>query len=160
MRKFILSVMMLIAVSAVAEIPTTMVVHTTNGNENYSIADICKLTFTNGFEITFNNTTNNRIFNYNNLLKVTFSELSGINDINPEEPKLRINYIPSTQSLQVFGDYPITLVQVFDIRGGLVASSNTADTEINLSLSDLVNGMYIVKAITEKSVETKKIVKR
>lgn len=148
------------AVSALAAIPTTMVVHTTSGNENYSIADIRKLTFTNALQITFNNTTNDRTVNYNNLLKVTFSELSSINNIKTREPELRINYISSIHSLQVFSDSPITLIQVFDISGCLVASSNTAEAEVNMSLSDLSNGMYIVKAITESSEITKKIIKR
>jgi hypothetical protein len=67
---------------------------------------------------------------------------------------------PSNGNVHVYaGSQPILELQVFDIFGKMLFHKSVGEKEFSVDLSNYTAGTYIFRLITEKGVETSKIVK-
>ena len=82
---------------------------------------------------------------YNNPVKYTFSNLV----IYPN---------PSPDFITINNNENAT-IQLFNIQGKLVLTGALTEKESKINISNLANGMYIVKVISPKNIKTTKIIK-
>ena len=56
--------------------------------------------------------------------------------------------------------YNVQEVEVFDVFGKLVTTTNVIDNPIQINVSSLANGMYFVRVTTDRGTVTKPFVKQ
>ena len=164
MRKTLLSLMLLLALSVTAATPKSVVIHTADGGTKaYSISGIRKITFDSTKDGSLKIYPKNGLiaytYSYTNMQKGVFSSQSGIEELVEAETDLNIIYNSGTQTVNILSSNAIDDVQVYDVRGRLVLVANPGDTTAEISISGLSKGLYIVKAVSAGSVVTEKIVK-
>ena len=100
----------------------------------------------------------------NDRFSLKFVDQSTLGIDNPElNNKLSVSYINSERSLYINNTLNNTLasnVNIFNINGQIVASWNIAkmnQANLNLPVSGLSKGIYIVNVATDKGMITKKI---
>lgn len=67
---------------------------------------------------------------------------------------------PTTDLIQIDGDVVIDHISVFDMTGKMVKDLKTNETYLEVDVSSLANGLYLLKIHTEKGLLEKKIVKQ
>lgn len=164
MRKTLLIGALCIATNAMSAVPRSIVVHTESGVATYSIENIRKLTFgtiqDNQMELHIKNSGTPVVFPYIQMQKVSFSEKSGVADVRETESNVNIAYEAMAQQLRITASESVRNIHVYDIRGNVVAICTPIDNEVNVSLSSLTPGVYVVRVMTASSIVTEKIVKR
>ena len=163
MRKILLIGALSAASVAMATAPKSMVIHTDTGVKTYSIANLRKLTFgavqENNMEVHLKSGSV-MFFPYSQMGKVTFSENSGVTNVNIDSSKAKIVYDIVSEELRIISTESIKQIQVYDMRGAMPVVYSPAENEASLSLSSLASGVYVVRVVGESSVMTEKIVKR
>lgn len=163
MRKILLIGALSAASAAMATAPKSMVVHTDTGVKTYSISNLRKLTFgavkENNMEVHLKSGSVVS-FPYSQMGKVTFSESSGVTNVNIDSSRAKIVYDIVSEELRIICTESIKHVQVYDMRGCVVFNSSFEENEVSVPLSSLSSGLYVVRVVGESSVTTEKIVKR
>jgi len=67
---------------------------------------------------------------------------------------------PTKGALRIKANSILDNVEVYNILGKKLMSYNTSSTEVNLDLSNLSNGIYLLKAISGKASQTARIIKQ
>lgn len=166
MRKLITSIMMLVAIVAIADTPKYLTVKAGSQSKSYSISNIRKITFgnqtTNAVEV---HPKNSKVDTYayslfeKGVFEVIPSE-SGVESVSAGNSEITISYQPATNQIEISSSQEIVSVQIYSINGCLVANIAPMSNETTVSLLDYVNGIYVVKAITATTIQTQKIIKR
>jgi hypothetical protein len=129
----------------------------------YSSDEIRKITFSkNGVRVW--NTNWPTEYAYSNFRSIAFNQKNGSMDtgvetVRQEDVSITINYVASSQRLIVTSPTLLSGVEVYTMDGMLVASDRQQANVCTMSLSDVSQGVYIVKAHSNKGVATKKIVR-
>ena len=129
----------------------------------YSSDEIRKITFSNrGVQVW--NTNWPTEYAYSNFRSIAFNQKNGSMDtgvetVRQEDVSITINYVVSSQRLIVTSQTLLSGVEVYTMDGMLVASDRQQANVCTMSLSDFSQGVYIVKAHSNKGVATKKIVR-
>ena len=161
MRKYIILVLLLLALPVVATTPKYLTVHTTGGSLSYKISDIRKVIFEptseGNLEIHQKQVSTVAKYPYSALEWLTYDEEAGISDIFESEGKIEITMI--TDIVKVSSTRPIQQVQVYDMNGKLLYNSTPGSEEECVSLNGYPKGLYVIKAVTAEMTKTEKIVK-
>ena len=72
---------------------------------------------------------------------------------------LRLHPNPTTHTLTVESDSPIRTLTVYDLAGRVMMTLNGGDAISVMDVSSLPNGIYLLRAVTDKGVETGRFVK-
>lgn len=131
--------------------------------EVYSADEIRKITFSNN-GVRVWNTNWPTEYAYSNFRSIAFNQKNGTIDtgvetVRQEDVGIIINYVASSQRLIVTSPTLLSGVEVYTMDGMLVASDRQQANVCTMSLSDISQGVYIVKAHSNKGVTTKKIVR-
>ncbi|MBQ6186669.1 MAG: T9SS type A sorting domain-containing protein [Prevotella sp.] len=129
---------------------------------SYSLTDLDKITFSDkGLNLWASESPTE--YAYSNFRLITFSE-----DTNPtgieefyedKETDIKIKYDKMSRLVTVESDSNITSVTIYDAHGRLVDSQHGSSHSYKLSLIDVSQGIYIIKASTDNKTVTKKIAK-
>ncbi|MCC6372326.1 MAG: T9SS type A sorting domain-containing protein, partial [Bacteroidia bacterium] len=83
----------------------------------------------------------------------------GLNEISTANG-VKVSPNPSNGMFAIeFSNDADKTVEVCDVTGRIVASSNSTDKKVNINISNLANGIYYVKIQSNKNVEVVKIIK-
>ena len=164
MRKLITSILMLVAIVAMADTPKYLTLHGGGKVKSYSIGDIRKITFgkqtANNLEVYLKSNLTVDNYPYSTFEKGVFEvEPSGVEDVLAENDALSIAYNAASQEITVSSSQEITAIVVCNLNGVVIEMSSPMTTETIVSLADYASGMYVVKAITATEAKTVKIIK-
>ena len=156
--------MSLVAISVAGAVPKSMVVHTTYGEKAYSIGNIRKIAFDKtadgSMKIYPKDGSSALTYSYAYFVKGTFSDQSGIDELNLTEDIVDVVYNSAMQTVRIASSESISSVQIYDLRGSLALVENPACDNVEVPVASLQSGLYIVKVSTTTGVVTRKIVKR
>lgn len=156
--------MSLVAISVAGAVPKSMVVHTTYGEKAYSIGNIRKIAFDNtadgAMKIYPKDGSSALTYSYAYFVKGTFSDQSGIDELNLTEDIVDVVYNSAMQTVRIASSESVSSVQIYDLRGSLALVENPACDNVEVPVASLQSGLYIVKVSTATGVVTRKIVKR
>lgn len=157
-------VMSLVAISVAGAVPKSMVVHTTYGEKAYSIGNIRKIAFDKtadgSMKIYPKDGSSALTYSYAYFVKGTFSDQSGIDELNLTEDIVDVVYNSAMQTVRIASSESVSSVQIYDLRGSLALVENPACDNVEIPVASLQSGLYIVKVSTATGVVTRKIVKR
>lgn len=157
-------VMSLVAISVAGAVPKSMVVHTTYGEKAYSIGNIRKIAFDKtadgSMKIYPKDGSSALTYSYAYFVKGTFSDQSGIDELNLTEDIVDVVYNSAMQTVRIASSESVSSVQIYDLRGSLALVENPAGDIVEVPVASLQSGLYIVKVSTTTGVVTRKIVKR
>ena len=157
-------VMSLGAISVAGAVPKSMVVHTTYGEKAYSIGNIRKIAFDKtadgSMKIYPKDGSSALTYSYAYFVKGTFSDQSGIDELNLTEDIVDVVYNSAMQTVRIASSESVSSVQIYDLRGSLALVENPAGDIVEVPVASLQSGLYIVKVSTTTGVVTRKIVKR
>ena len=157
-------VMSLVAISVAGAVPKSMVVHTTYGEKAYSIGNIRKIAFDKtadgSMKIYPKDGSSALTYSYAYFVKGTFSDQSGIDELNLTEDIVDVVYNSAMQTVRIASSESVSSVQIYDLRGSLALVENPACDNVEVPVASLQSGLYIVKVSTATGVVTRKIVKR
>ena len=90
---------------------------------------------------------------------VSFTSLLGTESFKRNSISIYPN--PATNSITISNDANALLnsIEISDINGRVVLTKKIDTTEVQLSVSDLASGVYIVKVTTDKGIALKKFIK-
>lgn len=83
-----------------------------------------------------------------------------VDAVYADEVSVSVYPNPASEVVYVKADEPIQMVTVYNLLGGLVMTQEADATSVQLNVSGLVSGHYIVTVATENSVCTEKLVVR
>lgn len=156
--------MSLVAISVTGAVPKSMVVHTTYGEKAYSIGNIRKIAFDKtadgSMKIYPKDGSSALTYSYAYFVKGTFSDQSGIDELNLTEDIVDVVYNSAMQTVRIASSESVSSVQIYDLRGSLALVENPAGDIVEVPVASLQSGLYIVKVSTATGVVTRKIVKR
>lgn len=156
--------MSLVAISVTGAVPKSMVVHTTYGEKAYSIGNIRKIAFDKtadgSMKIYPKDGPSALTYSYAYFVKGTFSDQSGIDELNLTEDIVDVVYNSAMQTVRIASSESVSSVQIYDLRGSLALVENPAGDIVEVPVASLQSGLYIVKVSTTTGVVTRKIVKR
>lgn len=156
--------MSLVAISVTGAVPKSMVVHTTYGEKAYSIGNIRKIAFDKtadgSMKIYPKDGSSALTYSYAYFVKGTFSDQSGIDELNLTEDIVDVVYNSAMQTVRIASSESVSSVQIYDLRGSLALVENPACDNVEVPVASLQSGLYIVKVSTATGVVTRKIVKR
>lgn len=156
--------MSLVAISVTGAVPKSMVVHTTYGEKAYSIGNIRKIAFDKtadgSMKIYPKDGSSALTYSYAYFVKGTFSDQSGIDELNLTEDIVDVVYNSAMQTVRIASSESVSSVQIYDLRGSLALVENPACDNVEVPVASLQSGLYIVKVSTTTGVVTRKIVKR
>ena len=156
--------MSLVAISVAGAVPKSMVVHTTYGEKAYSIGNIRKIAFDKtadgSMKIYPKDGSSALTYSYAYFVKGTFSDQSGIDELNLTEDIVDVVYNSAMQTVRIASSEYVSSVQIYDLRGSLALVENPACDNVEIPVASLQSGLYIVKVSTTTGVVTRKIVKR
>lgn len=156
--------MSLVAISVAGAVPKSMVVHTTYGEKAYSIGNIRKIAFDKtadgSMKIYPKDGSSALTYSYAYFVKGTFSDQSGIDELNLTEDIVDVVYNSAMQTVRIASSESVSSVQIYDLRGSLALVENPACDNVEIPVASLQSGLYIVKVSTATGVVTRKIVKR
>ena len=156
--------MSLVAISVAGAVPKSMVVHTTYGEKAYSIGNIRKIAFDKtadgSMKIYPKDGSSALTYSYAYFVKGTFSDQSGIDELNLTEDIVDMVYNSAMQTVRIASSESVSSVQIYDLRGSLALVENPACDNVEVPVASLQSGLYIVKVSTATRVVTRKIVKR
>lgn len=156
--------MSLVAISVAGAVPKSMVVHTTYGEKAYSIGNIRKIAFDKtadgSMKIYPKDGSSALTYSYAYFVKGTFSDQSGIDELNLTEDIVDVVYNSAMQTVRIASSESVSSVQIYDLRGSLALVENPACDNVEVPVASLQSGLYIVKVSTATRVVTRKIVKR
>ncbi len=156
--------MSLVAISVTGAVPKSMVVHTTYGEKAYSIGNIRKIAFDKtadgSMKIYPKDGSSALTYSYAYFVKGTFSDQSGIDELNLTEDIVDVVYNSAMQTVRIASSESVSSVQIYDLRGSLALVENPACDNVEIPVASLQSGLYIVKVSTTTGVVTRKIVKR
>lgn len=156
--------MLLVAISVAGAVPKSMVVHTTYGEKAYSIGNIRKIAFDKtadgSMKIYPKDGSSALTYSYAYFVKGTFSDQSGIDELNLTEDIVDVVYNSAMQTVRIASSESVSSVQIYDLRGSLALVENPAGDIVEVPVASLQSGLYIVKVSTTTGVVTRKIVKR
>ncbi|MEE1297560.1 MAG: T9SS type A sorting domain-containing protein [Muribaculaceae bacterium] len=156
--------MSLVAISVAGAVPKSMVVHTTYGEKAYSIGNIRKIAFDKtadgSMKIYPKDGSSALTYSYAYFVKGTFSDQSGIDELNLTEDIVDVVYNSAMQTVRIASSESVSSVQIYDLRGSLALVENPAGDIVEVPVASLQSGLYIVKVSTTTGVVTRKIVKR
>ena len=156
--------MSLVAISVAGAVPKSMVVHTTYGEKAYSIGNIRKIAFDKtadgSMKIYPKDGSSALTYSYAYFVKGTFSDQSGIDELNLTEDIVDVVYNSAMQTVRIASSESVSSVQIYDLRGSLALVENPAGDIEEVPVASLQSGLYIVKVSTTTGVVTRKIVKR
>lgn len=156
--------MSLVAISVAGAVPKSMVVHTTYGEKAYSIGNIRKIAFDKtadgSMKIYPKDGSSALTYSYAYFVKGTFSDQSGIDELNLTEDIVDVVYNSAMQTVRIASSESVSSVQIYDLRGSLALVENPACDNVEIPVASLQSGLYIVKVSTTTGVVTRKIVKR
>lgn len=156
--------MSLVAISVTGAVPKSMVVHTTYGEKAYSIGNIRKIAFDKtadgSMKIYPKDGSSALTYSYAYFVKGTFSDQSGIDELNLTEDIVDVVYNSAMQTVRIASSESVSSVQIYDLRGSLALVENPACDNVEIPVASLQSGLYIVKVSTATGVVTRKIVKR
>lgn len=156
--------MSLVAISVTGAVPKSMVVHTTYGEKAYSIGNIRKIAFDKtadgSMKIYPKDGSSALTYSYAYFAKGTFSDQSGIDELNLTEDIVDVVYNSAMQTVRIASSESVSSVQIYDLRGSLALVENPACDNVEVPVASLQSGLYIVKVSTATGVVTRKIVKR
>ena len=156
--------MSLVAISVTGAVPKSMVVHTTYGEKAYSIGNIRKIAFDKtadgSMKIYPKDGSSALTYSYAYFVKGTFSDQSGIDELNLTEDIVDVVYNSAMQTVRIASSESVSSVQIYDLRGSLALVENPACDNVEVPVASLQSGLYIVKVSTATRVVTRKIVKR
>ena len=156
--------MLLIAFSAMGAVPKSVVIHTTYGEKAYSIGNIRKIAFDKtadgSMKIYPKDGSSALTYSYAYFVKGTFSDQSGIDELNLTEDIVDVVYNSAMQTVRIASSESVSSVQIYDLRGSLALVENPACDNVEVPVASLQSGLYIVKVSTATGVVTRKIVKR
>lgn len=156
--------MSLVAISVAGAVPKSMVVHTTYGEKAYSIGNIRKIAFDKtadgSMKIYPKDGSSALTYSYAYFVKGTFSDQSGIDELNLTEDIVDVVYNSAMQTVRIASSESVSSVQIYDLRGSLALVENPACDNVEVPVASLQSGLYIVKVSTTTGVVTRKIVKR
>lgn len=156
--------MSLVAISVAGAVPKSMVVHTTYGEKAYSIGNIRKIAFDKtadgSMKIYPKDGSSALTYSYAYFVKGTFSDQSGIDELNLTEDIVDVVYNSAMQTVRIASSESVSSVQIYDLRGSLALVENPACDNVEVPVASLQSGLYIVKVSTATGVVTRKIVKR
>ena len=99
-------------------------------------------------------------YSYAYFVKGTFSDQSGIDELNLTEDIVDVVYNSAMQTVRIASSESVSSVQIYDLRGSLALVENPACDNVEIPVASLQSGLYIVKVSTTTGVVTRKIVKR
>lgn len=156
--------MSLVAISVAGAVPKSMVVHTTYGEKAYRIGNIRKIAFDKtadgSMKIYPKDGSSALTYSYAYFVKGTFSDQSGIDELNLTEDIVDVVYNSAMQTVRIASSESVSSVQIYDLRGSLALVENPAGDIVEVPVASLQSGLYIVKVSTTTGVVTRKIVKR
>ena len=156
--------MSLVAISVAGAVPKSMVVHTTYGEKAYSIGNIRKIAFDKtadgSMKIYPKDGSSALTYSYAYFVKGTFSDQSGIDELNLTEDIVDVVYNSAMQTVRIASSESVSSVQIYDLRGSLALVENPAGDIVEVPVASLQSGLYIVKVSTTTGVVTRNIVKR
>ena len=129
----------------------------------YSSDEIRKITFSNrGVQVW--NTNWPTEYAYSNFRSISFHEVgggldTGIGAVRQDGADIDIRYSSSGQKLIITGPASLSSVEIYTLDGVMVASRSVRSATCTIRLSDIPQGVYIVKARSTKGTVTKKIVR-
>lgn len=90
--------------------------------------------------------TNQHIFDYNDVLyfQFTLKNNTGIEDISANGFSVKI-YLNKENTLYISAEQPLQFVQIFDTMGRLIETLKTNETSVNVDMSDVPRGVYLIK---------------
>ena len=164
MRKLITSILMLVAIVAVADTPKYLTLHGGGEVKSYSISDIRKITFgkqtADNLEVYLKSNPTVDNYSYSTFEKGIFEvEPSGVESVLTDSNELSIVYNNGSQEITVTSSQEITTIVVCNLNGVVVEMLSPMTTETTISLAHYASGIYVVKAVTATATQTQKIVK-
>lgn len=164
MRKYCFIIVALVAISAMAAVPKSMVLYTSNGEEVWSVSDIRKVIFDKtaygSMKIYLKDGSPALTYSYSIIERGMFTTQSGVENLNISSEELIVTYRSSSQIVEVKSVEKVKSIQIYDLRGSLVLAETPASNDAEVSVTSLQNGLYIVKVVTPSGIVTQKIVKR
>lgn len=163
MRKLLIPLLFL-SVCALASTDKNIKFHTSGQVYTFAVDNISKITF--GVEDTvsvvnlfFNNSE--EVVSYPSYcMGISFDGYTGIEDNWAEESDVTIKYNNVANEISLSSVTEITSVSLYSASGNLVLDKSVLSNTAVLSIEGLVNGVYLVKAISAGVVTTHKIIKR
>lgn len=90
--------------------------------------------------------------------KRALSQITGIEEINNNESNIKAYPNPAKDNITIETPHQAT-IEILNIEGQIIKTITTAEKQTSIDVSDLADGVYIIKAKTEKGVAVKKFVK-
>lgn len=84
--------------------------------------------------------------------------LAGVNDLNSATVQVYPN--PVVNQLQISADANIREVKIYSLTGQLVQNQKCNEKSVNLNVSALKSGVYVAQIITDKGIQTVKVLKK
>lgn len=173
MRKSTIVLSLMSVFCAHAELPKYFTVHRADGTmTSYTISKLDKIIFdadaSGGIGVFVNGKDSADEYPYGGRFGMTFeTEKAGIDgdessivDVEAGASGLLLTYDSMTEIVSAVSAESILSLQVYSVSGQAVKAESTDDDCVTLSVADLKQGVYVVRAITDKEAQCIKIVKR
>lgn len=128
----------------------------------YSLDNLDKLTFDETAMSVWTN-KGKTDYAYSNIALVTFRDglkpVSGVEVLTATESDVHISYDREAEMVSVKSEKPLAGLLVCDLQGRVMAQQQVAGTLLQVSLVDIPQGVYIVKAMGAGISKSVKIIK-
>ena len=125
------------------------------------IDEIYKIVFPSDDEMVVKTQGSDISFSIDNVRVITFGNtvITKVED-NVLSAETSIVYVPQSDNVLVESDELIKVVQIYSLQGVCAKMQMCNSNTLNLNISDLHNGIYIVVAQTANEIKVEKIIKR
>lgn len=128
--------------------------------QSFPIDEINKITFSPDAMVIHLKGDVEDVISYEDILCMIFEEyeLSEVDAVQVSN-ELCVLYHPELSCVDMTGENIITLVQLFDLQGKLLHTSQPYDFNVTIDMGGYPTGVYIVKAVCESVIQTFKFIK-
>ncbi|MBE6304392.1 MAG: T9SS type A sorting domain-containing protein [Bacteroidales bacterium] len=173
MRKSTIILFLMSLFYANAELPEYFTVHEADGTvTSYSISKLDKITFdadaSGGIGVYVEGKESADRYPYQGRFGMTFeTEKIGVNGdessivaVETDDSSLLLTYDPIAEIVSAVSSESVQSLHVYNVSGQAVKAVSSEADRVNISVSDLKQGVYVVRAITDNETQCIKIIKR
>jgi len=89
-----------------------------------------------------------------------YRDINAVNDPSSKQQPVVSTLVSDNLNIQIPENQRNNKIIIYDLNGKTIRQQNTSERELNINVSDLTKGVYIVKIVSEKNIYTSKVIKQ
>jgi len=89
-----------------------------------------------------------------------YKDINAVNDSYSKQQPVVSTLVSDNLNIQVPENQRNNKIIICDLNGKTIRQQNTSERELNINVSDLTKGVYIVKIVSDRNIYTSKIIKQ